>query len=133
MPLDEHKANEIINQLRNAPIELKLSAIEEAQRMQAQFFSDNSTESEWVFAALTHEALYNIIRDELRVQLKKITVKELAESLDVESAPIPKLRKNATITNKISAADKKAKAKKSVAEMMVDPAMIAAMKGILGS
>lgn len=134
MPLDEQKANAIITRLRTATIEEKLAAIEEAQRMQKEFFSDNKTESEWVFAALTHEAFYNIIRDELRVQLKKITVKELAETLNVESTDgtsVVKVKKSAKSTSVISNSDKKARTKMTVAQMMADPAMIAAMKGIL--
>jgi hypothetical protein len=70
--MDENHINEVLGRLKSASIQVRLEAIQEAQKLFTGFFNGTDNLAEWSKKALIVETYYNIIREELKQQHVKI-------------------------------------------------------------
>jgi hypothetical protein len=100
--MEPTSANEIIGRIKSTSIEIRLVAIQEAQRMFNDYFNSNDSLAEWAKKALTIEVFYNVIRDELRQTHVRIGHKQAT----VEETPQNKEAKKSTVAKKKSTSPK---------------------------
>jgi hypothetical protein len=92
MSLDKTKVDEVIQCLKDADVNVRLKAIEEAMSLHKDMFKPDMSIEEYAYTALVCESLYNITRDILKENFKKLTPKEAGEAVETvkKSASTPK-------------------------------------------
>jgi hypothetical protein len=82
MAIQAERFDAIIAGLTSASIEEKLKAIEEAQDLNKNIFAGELTPTEWAYRAMVIENQYNLIRDILKENFKKVNPSELAQAVE---------------------------------------------------
>jgi hypothetical protein len=115
MSLDKTKVDEVIQALKDADVTVRLKAIEEASSLHKDMFKPDMSIEEYAYSALVCESLYNITRDILKENFKKLTPSEAGEA-------IATVKKNASVKKDV---------KKKKADPLSDPAFLAMFAEII--